>query len=74
MKECKDCKEHNCSRRSFDEKAKCYYEENYWMKYRDLAAKDIMCAMINHFGTSNLDVKEVSKLADNLVFELKKNR
>lgn len=44
------------------------------MKYRDLAAKDIMCAMINHFGTSNLDVKEVSKLADNLVFELKKNR
>ena len=42
-----------------------------WQSFRAEAAKDILCAMINHFGTSQLDVNESVIWADILIEKLK---
>ena len=72
---CKDCNNFGCSyRNSFE---KCFYQDDYlnedfnWQSFRDKAAKDILCAMINHFGTSNIDMNDVVKWANSLISKLK---
>ena len=52
------------------------YEENisnntYWQSFRAEAAKDILCAMINHFGTKDIDMEHVAKWTDSLISKLK---
>ena len=42
-----------------------------WKSFRAEAAKDILCAMINHFGTSQLDVNDAIIWADTLISKLK---
>lgn len=42
-----------------------------WQSFRAEAAKDILCAMINHFGTSSIDMDDVVKWTDSLISKLK---
>jgi hypothetical protein len=42
-----------------------------WRSFRAEAAKDILCSMINHFGTSNIDMNDVVKWTDSLISKLK---
>ena len=72
---CKDCNNFGCSyRNSFE---KCFYQDDYlnedfnWQSFRNQAAKDILCAMIAKFGTSDIDMNDVVKWADNLISKLK---
>jgi tRNA-dihydrouridine synthase len=77
---CKDCN-YDCARRCEGE-TECFYELEmkrqkeaeeapYWRKFRAEAAKDILCSMINHFGTSNIDMNDVVKWTDSLISKLK---
>jgi recombinational DNA repair protein RecT len=77
---CKDCN-YDCARRGEGE-TECFYELEmkrqkeaeeapYWRKFRAEAAKDILCSMINHFGTSNIDMNDVVKWTDSLISKLK---
>ena len=42
-----------------------------WQSFRNQAAKDILCAMIAKFGTSDIDMNDVVKWADSLISKLK---
>ena len=42
-----------------------------WHSFRNQAAKDILCAMINHFGTKDIDMDDVVKWTDSLISKLK---
>ena len=42
-----------------------------WQSFRAEAAKDILCAMIAKFGTSDIDMNDVVKWADSLISKLK---
>ena len=42
-----------------------------WQSFRNQAAKDILCAMINHFGTKDIDMDDVVKWTDSLISKLK---
>lgn len=68
---CRYCTVLDCKYRNKDEDTKCYYETSYWKTFRAEAAKDILCAMINHFGTSNIDIDDVIRWADSLITKLK---
>jgi recombinational DNA repair protein RecT len=68
---CKDCTAYDCTYRDKDGNTKCYYETPYWNHFRAEAAKDILCSMINHFGTSNIDMNDVVKWTDSLISKLK---
>ena len=47
-------------------------ENNFdWQSFRNQATKDILCAMINHFGTSSIDMDDVVKWTDSLISKLK---
>lgn len=39
--------------------------------FRAEAAKDILCAMINHFGTKDIDMDDVMKWTNSLISKLK---
>ena len=72
---CKDCNNFGCSyRNSFE---KCFYQDDYlnedfnWQSFRAEAAKDILCAMIAKFGTSDIDMNDVVKWTDSLISKLK---
>lgn len=76
---CKECTIWACIRRR-DGEQQCYYEEKktaykdvFWYRFRTEAAKDILCAMINHFGTKdNLeDIKFSIICTDMLIAKLK---
>ena len=73
---CKDCKVFGCQYRTTDAEKDCYYEQwNVkqfdWESFRAEAAKDILCAMINHFGTKDIDMDDVVKWTDSLISKLK---
>lgn len=80
---CKDCTVYYCQYRTTDAEKDCYYEqweqwtakEFDWKSFRAETAKDILCAMINHFGTKdNLeDIKFSILCADRLIAKLKEN-
>jgi hypothetical protein len=42
-----------------------------WQSFRAEAAKDILCSMINHFGTKYIDMDDVVKWTDSLISKLK---
>ena len=51
---CKNCEVYDCQYRTTDAEKDCYYETQYtakeqfdWQSFRALAAKDILCAIIN---------------------------
>ena len=73
---CKDCYKEGCSQRAYTDDAECVFQqwttkEFDWQSFRAEAAKDILCAMINYFGTSQLDVNESVIWADILISKLK---
>ena len=42
-----------------------------WQSFRAEAAKDILCAMINRFGTSDINMDDVVKCTNKLISKLK---
>ena len=72
---CKDCNKEGCPHRCYFDDAECVYQWTAkvfdWQSFRAEAAKDILCAMINHFGTSNIDMNDVVKWTDSLISKLK---
>ena len=73
---CKEFTVFGCQYRTTDAEKDCYYEQWTakqldWQSFRAEAAKDILCAMINHFGTSNIDMNDVVKWTDSLISKLK---
>ena len=48
-----------------------FMESFDWQSFRAEAAKDILCAMINHFGTKDIDMDDVVRWTDSLISKLK---
>jgi hypothetical protein len=73
---CKNCNNFGCSyRNSFE---KCFYQDDYldedfnWQSFRAEAAKDILCALLTHYGEAlNETVKDSLLYADVLISKLK---
>lgn len=75
---CKDCPVFGCQYRTIDAEKDYYYEQ--WtakkksfdlQSFRAQAAKDILCAMISHFGTKDIDMDDVVNWTDSLIAKLK---
>lgn len=53
---CKDCYKEGCSQRAYTDDAECVFQqwttqEFDWQSFRNQAAKDILCAIINREGS-----------------------
>ena len=73
---CKDCNVISCPNRGsnavFSKPCTIINQDSFdWQSFRAEAAKDILCAMINHFGTSSIDMDDVVKWTDSLISKLK---
>lgn len=78
---CKDCKVFGCQYRTTDAEKDCYYETQYtakeqfdWPSFRNQAAKDILCAMIQGgYAESRIEYQSALavKYADTLISKLK---
>ena len=44
-----------------------------WQSFRAEAAKDILCAMINHFGTKDIDMDDVRDAISNKIADFNHN-